>query len=154
MKQMKRIAVVAVLGLAICGFAFAQSQHDAQGHGAADHHKDAASATKHLTEAYAKIASFDANKDGKLDATEKESIAKTIADGKLEIPDHTPPNGVKPSADKLLNHIAGVYAFLASKDANHDGTLDAKEQAAFKTAIENGELAKLHGKEQHDGPQH
>jgi hypothetical protein len=154
MKHIKRIAVVTVLGLAISSFALAQSHHDAPGHNAADHHKDAASAANHLSEAYAKFAPFDANKDGKLDATEKEAIAKAMTDGKLEIPNHIPPNGVKPSAEKLLEHIADVYVFLASKDANHDGALDAKEQAAVEAAIENGELEKLHGKHQHDDPQH
>ena len=151
MKNIKTLALLAVGGLAVCGFAIAQVHNgDAWDHGAMQHHADPASVVKHLAAAFPKFAPFDVNKDGKLDATEKESIAKAIADGTLEIPAHTPPNGVKPSAEMMLNHIADVYAFLASKDVNHDGALDEAEQAAIKSAIERGELAGLHGKYQHD----
>lgn len=152
MKNIKTIAAVAVLGLAVCGFAIAQSRHGgARGHGAMQHHTDPASAVKHLTETFAKFAAFDADKDGKLGATEKESLAKAIVEGKVQLPAHTPPNGVKPSADEMLNHIAEMYAHFAPYDANHDGAFDATEQAALKGAIEKGEL-RPHGEHQHGGP--
>ena len=151
MKHIKTLAMGSVLGLAIGGFAIAQGHRGAMQH----HHGDAASAAKHLSEAFAKFAPFDANKDGQLDATEKEAVAKAIADGSLKIPAHTPPKGVKPSAERLLDHTASVYAYLASQDTNHDGALDAKERAALKSAIEKGELAGLHGKHPHaDGEHH
>jgi hypothetical protein len=140
MKHIKTLAVVSVLGLAIGGFALAQGHRALMQH----HHGDPASATKHLAAAFPMFKPFDANKNGQLDATEKEAVAKALADGTLKIPDHTPPNGTKPNAEKLLNHIAKVYAFLASQDANHDGALDAAEQAAINSAIEKGELARLH----------
>src|SRR5262249_9196709 len=110
MKNFKTLAAATALGLAISGFAIAQS-HDS------DHHADPAAVVKHLAEAYPKVASFDANHDGKLDATEKESLAKAIVDGTLELPAHTPPHQAKPSADTMLTHIADMYALLAKYDA-------------------------------------
>ena len=143
MKNIKILAVVGVLGLAICGFAIAKGHRGFRGHGS-PHGMDAASAVKHLTEAFPKVALFDANKDGQLDTTEKEALAKAIADGTVQLPAHTPPDGVTPSAEMMLNHIANMYAYLARLDANHDGALDATEQAVLKSAIEKGELASLH----------
>ena len=141
MKNIKTIGIVSVLGLAICGFTFAQSRHGGlRGHSASHHFKDAASAVEHLTENFPKFAAFDADKDGQLDATERESLAKAIAEGTLQLPAHTPPDGVTPGAGMMLNHIADMYAQFAAYDANHDGTLDATEQAALKNAIEKGEL--------------
>jgi hypothetical protein len=150
MKNIKTFVGASVLGIAICGFAIAQSHRGEIQH----HYGDSASALEHLSEAFAKFASFDVNKDAQLDAAERESIAKAIADGTLQIPAHTPPKGVKPDAEALLSHIASVYAWLASKDANHDGALDATEQTAIKKAIEKGELAGLHGKHPHAGGGH
>jgi hypothetical protein len=48
MKNVKRLAMVSLLGLAICGFAIAQSHLGAIQH----EYKDAASAAKHLSEAF------------------------------------------------------------------------------------------------------
>jgi EF hand len=141
MKNIKTLAVAAVLGLAICGFAIAQGRHGgAGGHGAPHHFKDAAAAVEHITETFAKFASFDANKDGQLDATETETLAKAVVAGIVQLPTHTPPIGVKPSAEMMLNHLRGVYACFAKYDANRDGTLDATEQATLKSAIEKGEF--------------
>jgi hypothetical protein len=145
MKHIKTLAVVSVLGLAIGGFAIAQGHRAVMQH----HHGDAASAAKHLSEAFVKFAPFDANKDGQFNAAEKESIAKAITEGTLQIPAHTPPKGVKPNAETFLNHIADVFAFLASQDVNHDGAIDATEQAAIKSAIEKGELARFHRNHSH-----
>jgi hypothetical protein len=146
MKNIKTLAVVAVLGLAICGFAIAQSLHGgAEGHAAMQHHADPAMAAEHVSEVFAEFALFDANKDGQLDATEKESLAKAMADGTLQLPAHTPPNGVTSGTEMMLNHVGEMYAQFAPYDANHDGALDATEQAAIKSAIEKGELACPHG---------
>jgi hypothetical protein len=100
----------------------------------------------HLTEAFAKVAPFDVNKDGQLDAAEKEGLAKAIADGTVQAPAHrTPPAGVTPSAEQILNRIARMYALVAPYDANHDGALSEPEQAALKAAIEKGELPRPGG---------
>jgi hypothetical protein len=150
MKHFKTIAWVSVLSLGVGGFALAQGHRAIMQH----IHGDPASMVKHLAEAFPKIVPFDANKNGQLDAGEKEAVTRAIADGKLEIPSHGPVNGVKPDAEKFVNHIAKVYAFLASRDANHDGALDATEQAAIKSAIENGELGRLHEEGAHGRGEH
>jgi hypothetical protein len=151
MKNIKRLAVVAVLGLAVGGLAIAQVHRNGGfRHGAERHHGDPTAMAKHLGEVFPQIATFDANKDSKLDDAEKEALGKAIADGKLQLPAHTPPNGVKPTPEKMLNHIAEMYAYVAGYDANRDGGLDATEQAAIKSAIEKGEFTP-HGQHSHGG---
>jgi hypothetical protein len=141
MKNIKTLAMVGVLGLAVCGLAFAQVHRGgACGHGAMQHFADPASAVEHLAEVFPKIAAFDANKDGQLDEAEKEALGKAIVDGTLQLPAHTPPHGVKPSPATMVNHIADMYARVVLYDVNHDGMLDEAEQAAIKSAIEKGEL--------------
>src|SRR5262245_48031047 len=127
MKNITRIAAVAVLGLSLCGLTFAQV-HPGGGstNSPEQHHGDPASLTEHLSEVFPQVAAFDANKDGKLDDAEKEALGKAIADGKLQFPAHTPPEGNKPSPEKMLNHIAEIYAQVSTYDANKDGKLDAK----------------------------
>jgi len=148
MKNIKRLAAGAVLGLAICRFAIAQSPQ-----GGATGHADGISAAQHIAEVFAKVAAFDRNKDGQLDATEKESLAKAIADGTLQLPAHTPPHGEKPNAEMILTHITEMYAHVAKYDANHDGALDEAEQTAITKAIEAGELHLPHGQHAHGGDQ-
>ena len=137
------------LGLAVGGLAIAQVHHDGLVGHIAEHHEDAASMVKHISEVFPQIAAFDVNKDGKLDETEKQALRKAIADGTVRLPAHTPPNGAKPDAELMLNHIAEMYAHVAPFDVNHDGVLDEQEQAALKRAIENGEFAP-HGQHPHD----
>jgi uncharacterized membrane protein YebE (DUF533 family) len=153
MKHIKTLAVVGVLGLAVGGgLAIAQVHRSgAWGHSAMQHHADPASIVEHLTEFFPKIAAFDANKDGQLDATERESLAQAIVDGTLQLPAHAPPKGVNPSAEMMVAHIGEMYAQFAKYDANHDGTLDETEQAAIKTAIEKGELVFPHA-QSHQAP--
>jgi hypothetical protein len=141
MNRIKILTMSGALGLAICGFAIAQV-HDSHpsSNGAAQEHLDPAAVVEHLSKFFPSIASFDTNKDGKLDETEKQALAKAIADGTLQLPAHTPPNGVKPSPEKMVNHIVDMYARVAIYDTNHDGQLDAAEQAALKAAIEKGEF--------------
>lgn len=150
MKNMKTIAVVSALGLAMCSSAIAQGRPGGgQGQGPAGAQqppKDAAATVAHLTETFAKVAPFDANNDGQIDATEKESLAKAMVEGTLQAPAHrTPPAGVTPSAEMILNRIAGMYALVDPYDTNHDASLNESEQAALKAAIEKGELPRPGG---------
>src|SRR5215468_1794532 len=149
MKNFKILAAVVAGGLVVCGLAIAQvhdghdSGHDSQ------HHSDPAAVAAHLAEFFPKIATFDVDKNGKLDDKEKESLRKAIADGTTELPAHTPPNGDKPNVEMMVNHICEVYPQVARYDANHDGVLDGTELAALKSGIEKGELVFSHGKEGH-----
>jgi hypothetical protein len=154
MKNIYTLAIATALGLAISGFAIAQS-HESSAHdqGGTEHHADPAAMAKHFAEFFPKIASFDVNKDGQLDAAEKESLAKALADGTLELPAHKPPHGDKASAEVMLNHIAEMYTQVAKYDANHDGILDATEQDAIKSAIEKGELTLPYGPHSHEREQ-
>lgn len=102
---------LAAMGLALCPPASAQGHPDgAKGQRPpnarppAGAPTDAASAVDHLTEAFAKVAPFDANNDGQLDATEKNALADAIADGKVQGPAHrTPPAGIAPSAEQIAD---------------------------------------------------
>ena len=96
---------------------------------------------EHLAQVFPKVAAFDTNKNGKLEDAEREALAAAIADGSLELPAHTGPNGEKPTADVLIPHVAEMYAYVAGYDVNHDGALDETERATIKRAIENGEFA-------------
>lgn len=122
MKNIKGLVIGTVLSLAVCGLAIGQAHKvGAFDRNMGQHHGDAASLAQHLAEVFPQIAAFDANKDGKLDGAEKEALGKAIADGTLQLPAHTPPHGVKPTPETMLNHIAEMYARVAPYDANHDG---------------------------------
>ena len=154
MKNMKRLAALAVLGVSVCGLAIAQNAPKSESNaGSAPHHGDPASMVEHLSEVFPQVAALDANKDGKLDEAEKKALVKAIADGKLQLPAHTPPDGAKPTSEEMLNHIAQMYAWVSTYDVNKDGKLDATEKAALKTAIEKGEFAP-HGPHPHEGANH
>ena len=153
MKNIKRLAAVAILGFSMCGLAIAQVPSKGGSSSERAQHQDPASMVEHLGEVFPQVAAFDANKDGKLSDAEKEALGKAIADGKLQLPAHTPPDGAKPSPEKMLNHIAEMYAWVSTYDVNKDGKLDATEKAALKRAIENGEFAP-HGPHGHEGSNH
>ena len=90
---------------------------------------------------YGQIASYDTNKDGKLDDTEKKAIADAIAAGTLKAPAGRPgPEGAAPDAGMVVERMTRMYPKIAAFDTNHDGALDDTEVAAIKTAMENGEL--------------
>ena len=95
----------------------------------------------HISKVFRQFAAFDLDKDGKLDAGEKEALAKAIEDGSLTLPAQAPSKEMFPSDEQRLDHFAEMYAKFAVYDANHDGDLDSTEQDALRTAIENGELA-------------
>jgi len=147
MKNFKTLAAVVAGGLAVCGLAIAQVHNgNASGH---DSEHDPAVLAAHLAEFFPKIAAFDADKNGKLDDMEKKSLAKAVADGTVEFPNHTP-HADKAEVEKMINHICNVYPQVARYDANHDGKLDEKERVALKTAIEKGELDFSHGQQSHE----
>jgi EF hand len=151
MKNMKSLAAAVALGLTTCALSQAQIQYrDPSQQGDPHHGADASSMTKHIAEVFAKVSAFDANKDGQLDATEKASLAKAIADGTLQLPAHSGPNGEKPAPEAIVDHIAEVYPQVAKLDVNHDGALDETEQAALKKAIEAGELMHPHSAVRHE----
>ena len=149
MKNFKTLAAVAAGGLVVCGLAIAQV-HDGNTSGHDSQHSNPASVAAHLAQFFPKIAAFDADKNGKLDDKEKESLRKAIVDGTIELPPHTPPHGEKPNVEMMVNHICEVYPQVARYDANNDGVLDETEQAALKTAIEKGELVFSHGEQSHE----
>jgi hypothetical protein len=73
MKNIKRLAAAAVLGLTACGLAIAHvHQNGINGHEAAGH-GDPAAMANHLGEIFPQVAAFDTNKNGKLDDAEKRS---------------------------------------------------------------------------------
>src|SRR5690242_2899655 len=121
MKNIKTLALGSGLGLVLCGIAIGQVHPGGPTHhGLAQHQEDPASFVDHISKVFPKVAAFDVNKDGKLDEAEKKALAKAIADGTLELPIHTGPEGEKPTADEMLAHVAEMYAYIARYDANHD----------------------------------
>jgi len=140
MKNIKTVAAGAILGLGICGVAIAQVHHGAHRHDGLHHFKDSASAVEHLTEFYPRFAAFDVNKDGQLDAAENEALVQAIIEGRVQLPGQRPESGGAPSAEAMVNHIAGMFTQFAAYDVNHDGVFDATEQAALRAGIESGEL--------------
>src|SRR5262249_44387633 len=128
MKNMKTFAVLIVGGLAVGGFVIPQTHNGrVWSHRAMPHHLHPPAAEAHLAEAFPTFAAFDANRDGKLDETEKEALGKAITSGTLQLPAHTPPHGAKPDVAMMVNHIGEMYGQIAQYDANQDGMLDETE---------------------------
>jgi hypothetical protein len=151
MKNIKTLALTGALGLLVCGIAVAQvHRDDTTHHGLAQHQEDPASAVEHIAQVFPKVAAFDTNKDGKLDAAEQEALAKAISDGTLKLPAHMGQHGGTQLADVPIAHIAEMYAYVARYDVNHDGVLDETEQAAITKAMQNGEFDP-HGSNGHEG---
>lgn len=105
---------------------------------------DPAEMVKHLSERFAGIAVYDANKDAKLDATEQAAVAKAIADGSLKTAppgrEGEEPKGERPPAAEIAGHLSGFYENVAAYDADKDGKLSETEQAAVVTALKDGSL--------------
>jgi hypothetical protein len=106
---------------------------------------DPAQMITHLSERYAALAGYDADKNGKLDATEQAAVAKAIEDGTLKFGPPggrggEGPGGEKPPVDKVAEGAAKMYEPIAAYDADKSGSLDETEQAAVKKAIEDGSL--------------
>lgn len=145
MKNIKTIAVVSALGLAVCSSAIAQGRpgggKDQGPAGAQQPPKDAAAAVAHIAEAYPKIAPFDANNDGQLDGDERLALGQAMADGKVEGPANRNPEREQAAHPGIIiQRIASLYGVAYWFDADEDGVLDEAEQAALKSAIEKGEV--------------
>lgn len=153
MKNITPAAAMVAIGLSLCPSAHAQGhpgggwgQRPSNAQKPAGAPSDAASAVSHLTEVFAKVAPFDANNDGQIDAKEKQDLADAIASGTVQAPAHrTPPAGIAPDAGQIANRIARMYSQVDPYDANHDGVLSEAEQAALKAAIESGEVSRPGG---------
>lgn len=87
------------------------------------------------------IATFDENKDGKLNDTEKTELVNAIASKTLKLP-HEPktPFGMSPPAGLLAGKLADVYFKLAPYDMNTDGALDKAEHKRMRADIDRGKL--------------
>jgi len=106
---------------------------------------DAATVVTHMSTAYSQVAPYDLNVNGLLEASEQEQLADAITAGTLTLtppPGRTPPADFTPPPEHVAARAAEMYASVAVYDANVDGVLSADEQAALKTAIESGKLAR------------
>ncbi|MCF7763452.1 MAG: hypothetical protein K9N62_07240 [Verrucomicrobia bacterium] len=145
MKNIKTLAVITALGLAVCSSAIAQGRPGGdKGQrpvGAQQPPKDAAFAVAHIAEAYPKIAPFDANKDGQLDADERLALGQAMRDGQVEGPANRNPGGAQPAHPGIIiQRIASLYGVAFWFDTDGDDSLNEVEQAALKGAIEKGEV--------------
>jgi hypothetical protein len=137
MNNIKTLAVVTTLGLAVWSSASAQGRLG----GAQQAPKDAAAAVAHIAEAYSKIAPFDVNKDGQFDGDERLALGQAMRDGKVEGPANRNPEGDQPAHPGIIiQRIASLYGIAFSFDADEDGALNEAERAALKSAIEKGEV--------------
>jgi hypothetical protein len=154
MKNLKTLALVTALGLAVCSSAFAQgrpggtrgqSQPSAQP--PFDKRSAGSAAVMHIAEAFPKVAPFDANKDGQLDGVERRALGQAMFDGKVEAPKHqTLPEGVEPPHPGVIIHrIASLYCVAFPFDVDNNGKLNVGEQAALMRAIENGDVQRPGG---------
>lgn len=145
MNNIKTIAVVTALGLAVCSSAIAQGRPGGgkgqRPAGAQQPPKDAAAAVAHIAEAYPKIAPFDVNEDGQFDGDERRALGQAMRDGKVEGPANRNPEGDQPAHPGIIiQRIAGLYGVAYLFDADKDGSLSEGEQAVLKSAIEKGEV--------------
>lgn len=137
MKNIKTIAIVTSLSLAVCSSAIAQGRPG----GAQQPPKDAAAAVAHIAEAYPKIAPFDVNKDGQLDRDERLALGQAMRDGTVEGPANRNPEGDEAAHPGIvIQRIASLYGVAFSFDKDEDDTLNEAELAALKSAIEKGEV--------------
>ncbi|MBI3416908.1 MAG: hypothetical protein HY043_16580 [Verrucomicrobia bacterium] len=137
MKTFSKLTFLLVLGGSLASVAVAGHGPRPDGHAAASTNAPAVAA--HAASAFAVVAPFDANSDGKLDATEQAALAKALADGTVHPFDtNAAPRLTADAATEIAAHIAGEFAVLAPFDANHDRKLDDAEQAALAQALSNG----------------
>ena len=163
-KTIETLAIVALLGLISGSSAFAQGRPG----GKLKKQPDFAEvALKQLSEGYESIAPFDKDKDGKLNDTEKESIADALEDGSLKLPippmpspppsdksgaDAGPPPEMMPPIEEILPVISSLYEAVAALDADKNGSLDDNEKALLKKAFEDGKLPLPPIPPHHGGP--
>jgi hypothetical protein len=149
MKNSIKFAIMAASSIALCYSLTAQDNSDGpsgqgprHGRGPGGPPKDPAAIVQHLTEAFAAVAPYDANKDGQLDETELKALSQAIKDGTVQLP--RPP---KPHADAGPQHprggskrLAEIYRQIAPYDVDKNGVLSEQEQATLKADIESGKL--------------
>lgn len=148
MKRITSLAVGATLGIALFTTALAQGPHGRFPGGppegppeAGAHAMGRISPIYPMTGMYTMIARFDLNVDGKLDSTETAELTTSITSGAVKEPFHPMPTRMeKPKPEMIAKHFSEVYATIVPYDKDKDGVLDATEQAALQTAMDNGEL--------------
>ena len=109
---------------------------------------DSAEMAKHLSERFAVLAVYDADKSGKLEDAEQAAVAKAIEDGSLEMGppgggrggEGKPKSGERPAGKMIAGMAAKLYESLAAYDADKSGKLEDSEQAAVSKAIADGSL--------------
>jgi len=139
MKNTNKLAVSALLGIAIASPPFAQGRPGGPPAGAGG-------GVAFLTAAYARIVQFDSDNDGLLDENEQAELSDAIASGEVQAPARMgPPAGVNPNPEQIVERIAAKYAAIAPYDANGDRTIDASEQAAVQADIISGLLRRPGG---------
>jgi hypothetical protein len=140
MKNIHKIAVVALLTIAIASPVFAQGRRGGPPAGAGGR-------VAFLTAAYARIVQFDSDNDDLLDENEQADLSDAIASGEVQAPGRMgPPAGVNPSPEQIVERIAAKYAVISPYDANGDRTIDANEQAAVQADIMSGILRRPDGR--------
>ena len=123
---------------------------DRPGRPGGDRRPDPAEMIKGLSERYSKLATYDTDKNGKLDDTEQAAVAKAIEDGSLKAgpPGRdgagAPPKGEGPAPKEIASHMAEMYAEIAAYDTDKNGTLSETEQTAVQTAIKEGKVKLPH----------
>ena len=81
--KLSLICTASIIFGAALGIAEAQDRPAGRGPG---HRPAPADAAKHLSERYAKLAAYDADKNGALDEIEQAAVAQAIAEGTLKLP--------------------------------------------------------------------
>jgi hypothetical protein len=87
--------------------------------------------------AYAALVPYDTAGDGTLNASEQAVLAEALTKG--AVPIFGTNTFIVPSSDaaKVAAWLAALYSVLATFDVDHNGVLEATEQAALATALED-----------------
>lgn len=148
MKPLPRIALLATLACAASAAAFAASASTSTKptKPAKPAKPDAATLASHLAAVYAVEAPYDLNVNGALETAEQDQLAAAITDGSASLPPppnapaNPPADAPKPPVERILPHLAALYAAVAPYDVNVDGTIASDELAALQAAITDGSL--------------
>lgn len=155
MKNRIALTLASVVVLAACSTALAQGRPGGPGGpgGPRGPRGGGTPPVQHLAESYSKVAPFDADKNGSLDATERRALGEAIRDGKVEAPAHrTPPEGVEPPhPGVMIQRIAGLYQMAFAYDTDANGALSEAEVQAIQADIESGKLVRPGRPEGRDG---
>lgn len=140
MKKTIQLSLIAAL------FAALTLTAAAQGRPGGGPPQNAGQLVKHFADAYAKVAPYDADKDGRLNESEREKLGGDILDGRIKPPtmrrgdlSDVPHPGI------IIQRVSMLYAAAREFDADKNGTLNKAEQKDLQAAIENGELRRPGG---------